>query len=84
MLIGTCRESRNIRRKCIRVKDHFGKYGLTAYIFTLFSAKPESSIVVSCFKKYWCMKNIELNITFKTLQGKIANIIGILEYKKIK
>lgn len=30
------------------------------------------------------MKNIELNITFMTLQGKIANIIGILEYKKIK
>lgn len=84
MLIGTYRESGNVKRKSIRVKDYFGKNSPMTYIFSLSSVQPEPSIVVGCFKQNWCMKNIELNITFMTLQGEIANIIGILEYKKIK
>lgn len=37
MLIGTYTESGNVKRKCARVKDYFGKYGPMTYIFTLFS-----------------------------------------------
>lgn len=51
MLIGTHRESGNLKTKCIRAKDYFDKYGPMTYIFTLFSAQPESSVVVGCFKK---------------------------------
>lgn len=38
MLIGTHRESGNLKTKCIRAKDYFDKYGPMTYIFTLFSA----------------------------------------------
>lgn len=32
----------------------------------------------------WCMKSIYLNITFMTLQGKIASILGIYELQQTK